>query len=165
MLTSAGRSDLADKLMQAGMIKSPQKYLSILEGGAIEKLFDDELSENDLLDAERDMLMKGEKPIALITDDHPKHVMNVRKLLNDPRVRANSENIGLMLEFIEEHVALEKQKDPFLAAMLMTGKAPQGGPPQQGGKAPNADMQAPDMAAMGTAEPAQPADDMLGRPA
>jgi hypothetical protein len=165
MLTSAGRSDLADKMLQSGMIKSPQKYLSILEGGAIEKLFDDELSENDLLDAERDMLMKGEKPIALITDDHPKHVMNVRKLLNDPRVRANSENIGLMLEFIEEHVALEKQKDPFLAAMLMTGKAPQGGPPQQAGKAPNADMQEPDMPAQGTAQPAQPADDMLGRPA
>ena len=165
MLTSAGRSDLADKMLQSGLIKSPQKYMSILEGGAIEKLFDDELSENDLLDAERDMLMKGEKPIALITDDHPKHVMNVRKLLNDPRVRANSANIGLMLEFIEEHVALEKQKDPFLAAMLMTGKAPQGGPPQPGQKAPNAEQQPPDMPAMGTAQPAQPADDLLGRPA
>jgi hypothetical protein len=164
MLTSAGRSDLADKLMQAGRVKDIQQYISILEGAPPEKIYSDELSENDLMDAENDMLMDGESPPVLITDDHPKHILSHNKLLNNPRVRMSGENLEQIMSHIEEHVRLEKQKDPFLAAMLRTGKAPQGmPPPQQGAAGPKGQPMPSDMPAGPTAQPAQPADDMLGR--
>jgi len=162
MLTSAGRSDLADKLMQAGRVKNVQQYMSILEGAPPEVIFKDELSENDLLEKENEMLTEGETPKALITDDHALHILSHNSLLNDPYIRSSGENLQVILDHILEHLELDKTKDPYLTAMLRTGKAPQQGPPPSGGGGGGA---APNMPADGSAKPAQPADDMLGRPA
>jgi len=164
MLTSAGRADLADKLLQAGRVKDTQQYLSILEGDPIDKIIADELSENDLMDAENDMLMDGDVPPVLITDDHAKHILCHNKLLNDPHVRRGGENLELIMNHIMEHVRLDKQKDPYLTAMLRTGKTPEMAPPpqQQQGKG-GGEATPPDEPALPAADPAQPADDMLGR--
>lgn len=164
MLTSAGRSDLADKLMQTGLIKSPQEYISILEGEPVQKIYQNELSENDLISSENEAMLEGEPVPCLATDDHPMHIRAHSSLLNDPTVRSNAEYTQIVLSHIEEHNELAKTTDPFLMAMLRTGKMPEGGPPQV--QAPPSDGMggAPTLGPSGPeAQPAEPADDLLNR--
>lgn len=124
MQTIAGRLELADKLSQMGLIKDIQSYLLILEGAPTRKLYETELSEEDLISAENDQMQDGSPVQILITDDHPCHIRKHSALLNDPKIRANGKSVGLILDHIEEHLNMAKNQDPVLAAMVRTGKAP-----------------------------------------
>lgn len=177
MLTAAGRSDLADKLLQTGMIKSPQEYISVLEGEPVQKIYQTELSENDLVSSENDAMMDGEEVPVLSTDDHAAHIRCHSSLLNDPAIRKNNPNIQIILAHILEHRQQAESADPFLQAMMRTGKMPEGGPPQvagpmgpggglppPGGPAGVTSGPPPQQAqSMPKSKPAQPADDLLGR--
>jgi len=163
MSTLAGRSDVAEKLLQTGMIKSPQQYFRILEGAPTEELYAQELSETDLMAAENEALRRGEPVRALITDDHAEHIRHHTILTNDLKLRMNDPIIANITAHIEEHYALAQSQDPMLTAMVRTGKMPQGQAPMAGGMPP------PDAAGM--QEPAEPqqaevapeAEDLLGR--
>lgn len=184
MATLAGRSDVAEKLLQTGMLKSPQEYISIIEGQPLSQLYETELSENDLMESENDMLAENKEVFALSTDDHPAHIRKHAALLNDPVIRANGKQVGLILAHMTKHEELAKTEDPFLTAMVRTGKMPDSGPPPPGppgppqggpppgpphGPPPGAPMGAPNgkplpqmmPPAMATKEPAGPAKDNL----
>lgn len=159
MLTTAGRSDLADKLMQTGLIKTAQEYISILEGAPTQQLYQTELSENDLLQSENDALMSdGGEVLVINTDDHGKHILYHSSLLNDPNIRANNSSVQKILAHIMEHYQQAQTQDPFFTALVRTGKMPQGGPQQQVSEPPPGGQ-----AGWQPAEPADPAQDMLGR--
>ena len=145
MSTLAGRSDVAEKLLQTGLIKDPQQYFKIIEGAPTDELYSTELSETDLMDSENEALMRGEDVLALATDDHPKHIMSHNAVLNDPEMRKNSTIVGMVLEHIQEHYALARETDPGLQAMVRTGQLPEGGLAPQ---APSGDgmQQSPDVA-------------------
>jgi hypothetical protein len=172
MQTIAGRSDLAEKLAAQGRIKDTQQYVSILNGDDLSTLYRTELSENDLIGSENDDLIDGTKVIALSTDDHPRHIREHGGLLNDPAIRRNNPQAQLILDHILEHKRLAEQTDPFLTAMVRTGKMPEGGapppsagpggPPEGGGPPmPGGPIESPGGEPAST--PAKPADDLLGR--
>jgi len=187
MSTLAGRSDVAEKLLQTGLIKDPQQYFKIIEGAPADELYSTELSETDLMDSENEALQRGEDVLALATDDHPKHIMHHNAILNDPEMRKSSTIVQMVLEHIEEHYRLARETDPGLQAMVRTGQLPQGGlmpspgPEMQGGAPgvagalgpspqgtplpPGEETQLPQdiEPGMATASPAQPAQDNLGR--
>ena len=158
LMTIAGRESIADKCLKSGMVKSMQEYFSILEGAPIEQLYQTELSENDLMLAENDALMEGEPVIALSTDDHPAHIRQHAGLLNNPSIRFNNVRVKDILNHLVEHETLAKDTDPFLTAMVRTGRMPEGGPPPQLAPGPTG---APQLGP----KPANPAKDQLGRPA
>lgn len=144
MATLAGRSDVAEKLLQTGLIKDVQQYFSILDGAPTEVLFENELSENDLMQSENEALMEGHEVLSLITDDHPAHIHKHGMLLNDPMVRASGKMTQVVLDHIMKHRELAQQVPPDLAAMIRTGKMPQGGlPPPGGPMGPGAGMPPP----------------------
>lgn len=181
MQTLSGRTDLAEKLVQSGLIKNAQDYFSILEGEDISKLTEVEMSENDLIESENERIMDEEPVQALSTDDHPVHVRKHAALLNNPEVRMNSDKIMAIMEHIEEHLQLSKQTDPYLTAMVRTGQAP-ASPPAGGQGAPGGEVLGgadpsgappPDgeqglvgdspLPADPAESPAQPAEDLLAR--
>lgn len=160
MQTIAGRLEISEKLLQM-----PRDlwgdYVSILEGQPLANLTKDELSEDDLIEAENEEMSKGNQVPSLITDDHAKHIKKHAAALNDPRIRLQGQFNQVFLEHIQEHYRLAMEQDPMLTAMIRTGKMPEGGlqptqPPMpgEGGAA-----QVEDMPALPTAEPA---DDLLG---
>jgi hypothetical protein len=160
MQTISGRLDLAQNLTQNGLITTPKDYISILEGAPLKQIYETELSENDLVQSENEMMMEGQQVMALATDDHALHIRKHKTLLNDPQVRLNNNKVGLILNHMQEHIQLAQTTDPMLLAMAMTGQMPQGAPPPQQGGGPAPDMGAP---AMPDSTPAQPAPDELGR--
>ncbi len=159
MQTIAGRLEIGEKLLQM-----PRdlwgKYVSILEGQPLQNMYKDELSEDDLIEAENENLSQGMQVPTLITDNHAVHIQKHAAALSDPKIRMQSQTIPLFLAHIEEHYQLALQQDPGLAAMIRTGKMPEGGlmppappPMPEGAQAPNpVDAQSP---ALPTAKPAQ----------
>jgi hypothetical protein len=176
--TMSGRLELAEKLTANQLIKSPQDYLLILEGAPTRKLYATELSEDDLMQSENDSLQEGIEVPTLITDDHASHIRHHSKLLNDPMVRKNGKFNGIIMAHIEQHNQFAHTQDPFLAAMVRTGKLPEGGPPPPPGMGapgpggPGPGGPPPGMHGMPPgAQPAPPADhpanrahDLLKRP-
>lgn len=167
MQTMAGRTDIAEKLAQSGLIKNTQQYISVLDGSPLETLYEDELSENDLMAEENEALLNGEQVIVLSTDDHPAHIRKHSSLLNDPKVRFNNSMVSVILEHILEHNKIEQQTDPMLKAMMRTGKAPEGGviPQAQGqptGELPPIPGEAGTQSAIPNQELAKPAETMMG---
>jgi hypothetical protein len=166
LLTIAGRTDIADKMLKTGLIKTPQQYFSLLEGASPQTIYKDELSESDLLEAENDELIDGKDVIALSTDDHAAHIRSHAALLNNPSVRRDNERVETILDHILEHDRLAKETDPFLLAMVRTGKMPEGGPPQpepQGPQMPPGGGEMGGQPGDPASKPAQPANDMLSR--
>lgn len=162
--TIGGRLDIAEKLMPTGLFKEPQKLISILDGSPLDSLYADELSENDLIQQERDMMLDGKTPTVLATQNHPAHVRCHAADLNDQNLLQNHDAVAIYLQHIQQHVEQERSMDPFLKALCRTGVAPemppqpQGPPPVQGpspggGQNPGAEM----MPTAHNAQPAQPA--------
>jgi len=168
MQTMAGRTDIAEKLAQSGMIKNIQQYISVLDGSPLETLYEDELSENDLMAEENEALLKGEPVKALSSDDHPMHVRKHGALLNDPKVRLNNPRTEAILKHITEHIEYERNTDPFFKAMVRTGKAPEGQPMQVAQqntpqKLPPIPGEAGIQSAIPDQDLAKPAEDLMGK--
>ena len=91
--------------------------------------------------------------------------------LNDPDVRNDNEATERILSHILEHEELAKNTDPFLLAMVRTGKIPEGGPPPEGPMGPGGPPPQPTgggapggaPGAPGSAQPARPTPDQLNR--
>ncbi len=163
MQTISGRIQIAEKVMSMPKELWP-KYVSILEGNPLSDLYKGALSSEDLIIMEDERLMKGEAVMALATDDHAAHIQSHAGLLNDPAIRMNSPSIQVIMDHIEEHKQLAQTTDPFLLAIIQTGKIPQGPPPG----APPPGMGGPPGLPGGfpgeqTNKPAAPAADQLGR--
>ncbi len=125
MQTLAGRIEVSDKLMQTGMLKTPQDYFTVMDGGDVKSLTSNETTENDLVDAENEMLVEGEEVLALWSDNHPYHIRKHKKLLDDPNVRLYSDKIEAIQNHILKHSELARNTDPFLYGMAQTGQMPQ----------------------------------------
>lgn len=136
MNTVGGRSDVAEKMLQSGLIKNAQQYFQILEGAPPEILYQEELSQEDLMHRENESLLDKRPVIALKTDDHAQHIRTHAALLNDPMVRMNNDNLEAILQHMTEHEELARTMDPFLAGMIATGRMPEGGPPPPPGSKP-----------------------------
>lgn len=133
MQTIAGRMDIAEKSLKTGLVKNMQEYVSILDGEPLSRLFDADLSQNDLIAAENEQLAQGQKVLALSIDNHALHIFKHKCLLNDPNIRKQSDRVAEILAHIAEHEQLAMNTSPMLQAMANTGQMPQGAPMEPGG--------------------------------
>lgn len=183
MQTMAGRIDIGDKLLDKTgadgqpLIKNIKEYFAILDGAPPERLYQNELSEDDLLVSVKEMLLQGEIPPVLAGDNIPRLAQYAFSLLNDMEVRLEGSITPVILQFIEECKRVALMSDPFLQAIIQTGMMPQlpppgmgdgsggGGPPPQGSEPKNENPML--KAAPGDGTPAlpqpKPANDLLGR--
>lgn len=143
--TTAGRLSIADNLLQAGQIKSPQEYLTLIKTGQLEPLTRGPVMENFLIQSENEEMLAGNPVKALRIDLHAQHIEEHKSLLASPSSRMDGNLVTAVLNHIAEHEQLQfmlQQTDPaFLAA---TGQqplpfpAPQMAQPPQGNQPPGA---------------------------
>ena len=176
MQTTAGRSTIAKEMMAAGQVKSPQEYISILDGSPLSRLWGNELSQNDLILYEKEQVLRGEQPLCMPTDNHPMHIHEHAAIFNNPATRTDPKITKANSDHIMEHLQMSQTTDPLLMAMAATGQMPQGGlpPPTDptggGGGGPMDQPEVPggdggpmDQPGVPGGEPASPAQDLLGR--
>lgn len=123
--TSAGRINIADNLLKAGLVKTPQSYVAVIEGAPTSILYESEVDQLSLVKSENDELSQGVDVPVLNLDDHAYHVMMHADLLKDPSIRKNGKAVKIILEHIIMHRNAAEEVDPVLQAMAQTGKMPQ----------------------------------------
>lgn len=132
--TLSGRLQIAQDLMQQGMIENPQQYLMVLETGRLEPVFEGTSRQLQLIRSENEKLSNGSNRIrALITDDHDSHILEHASVLSSPEVRENpnSPTVANTLAHIQEHIQLLKTVDPALLAILKQQPIPPSAPQNQ----------------------------------
>lgn len=133
---AAGRMEIGDKLLDRGLITTPEQYLRILTAGTVEPLLKSQSAELDQISAENDHLSKGmplgpppvpspQGPQAPMmpgfgvesTDTHEIHVREHRALL-DMQTRANPQVAQVIRQHIAEHYRVWSSTPPDMAALM-----------------------------------------------
>ena len=129
--TIAGKTEIANNLLQQGLLSSPQQYLQVLQTGQLEPLINSEQSELMLIKQENEKLSDGQGVRAIATDQHALHILEHRTVLASPEARdpRNADIQRATLQHIQEHIELLKNTDPNLLALI--GQQPiQSAPPE-----------------------------------
>lgn len=134
--TPAGRLNLAEQLIKAGLVKSPEQFMGVLETGRLEPVTHGPQGQLDLIQAENEEILEGRNPAILVTDDHPLHILEHATVAADTEVRRESAVMMALTEHINAHIQALETMPPVLAALLklpQLGIGAQGGPDQNQG--------------------------------
>jgi hypothetical protein len=164
--TIAGRTELADNLLQKGLIKTPQEYITVMQTGQIEPAIKSTQSQLGLIHAENEDLAQGKPVRALAVDAHLLHMQEHACLFDSPEVRNNGQMLQVVLDHYMEHKNLYQTQDPLFAQI--NGEPPfMGGaptPPLPGGPEGSAPGPAPEGPPMPMPGGEPPLPDLEGMP-
>ncbi len=163
MQTLGGRLQFADSAAKNGFIENMKDYAAVVDGEPVKKLFEQDLSESDLISAENQMMLDGKKVQAISIDDHPGHIFSHKTLLTAEARAEDPALVQRVSDHILEHLGLQQTTSPLLMAMANTGKMPEMPAGPMPGPTPMGGPSAGPSASEPTAEPAGPAPDLLGR--
>lgn len=130
--TTAGKVQMADNLIQMGLIKSPEQYFAVINTGRLDVMTDSINDQLILIKTENERLMDGSLHVmAIATDDHALHIREHRSILNDVDRRQEDPNfLKRTLDHIQEHINALQTVDPQLLAILgQQPLSPPGGSP------------------------------------
>ncbi len=116
--TTAGKVQMAENLIQYGVVTSPKEYMMVLQTGRLDLMTGDEEREYLLINAENESLAEGKQVIAMDIDQHTEHIKQHRSVLADPMLRQDPIFAKAVLEHINEHIQLLRQVDPSLLTIL-----------------------------------------------
>lgn len=128
--TASGKLQIADSLLQSGMIENSQQYIQVLTTGQLEPLYENQQKQLILIRKENERLSEGQTVRALLTDNHDSHILEHASVLSNPDLRndPNSPIIANTLSHIQEHLNIAQIMNPALAMLLKQQPLPQ---PQQ----------------------------------
>lgn len=139
--TTAGRVQMAEQMLQMGIITSPEQYINVINTGNLDTLMEKEFDELDVIRNENEELLKGNEVIAIATDRHSLHIREHRAVIADASIREKDPDlVRRTLDHINEHLNLSRTTDPALLSMI--GEQPLG---PVTGTPPAQDTVAPDM--------------------
>jgi hypothetical protein len=112
--TTAGRVEMADKMMQYGKI-TPEQYLTVVSTGRLDPMVEGGQKELLYIKLENELLGMGDpdsKVHAIYTDDHLLHIQEHKAVLADPDLRNDPVMVQVVLDHIDEHYNLLQNTDP-----------------------------------------------------
>jgi hypothetical protein len=130
--TVAGRTQMADSMLDKGLIKTPQEYVTVLETGQIEPMLQSDSSSLDLIYQENEAFLDGKYQLvqAIAGDAHLLHMQEHKCLLDNPEVRMNAQMTQAVLAHIQHHAQLYRTQDPIFSQIA--GEPPAPPPPMMG---------------------------------
>lgn len=143
--TTAGKVELATNLLNTGLIKTPEEYITVMTTGQLEPLIENETTQLHLIRYENESLMEGQEVIAIVVDNHELHIKEHACVLADPQLRMSGDPaiIENTLAHIQEHINHMASAQPALLNILgyQSLMAPPG--PPQDPNAPSAPAPTP----------------------
>lgn len=152
--TTAGRVQMAEQMLQMGLIKNPQEYFQVINTGSIETMYESDMNELLLIKRENEFMMEGKEVMADMLDTHQLHIMEHRTILSDPELRMDPDLRRTVQTHIQEHIDMLRMVDPDL--LMLTGQQPLQNPnmgqvpPPMGGPMPPPNVGGPGMGPMMT---------------
>lgn len=135
--TTAGRVQMAEQMLQMGLIKNPKEYFEVINTGSIDTMWEGDMNEILLIKKENEILMSGNPVMAELLDQHAQHIMEHRTVMADPDLRMNPDLRMVVQQHIQEHIDYLRNVDPDL--LMLTGQQPLQSPmppPMSGGPMP-----------------------------
>lgn len=128
--STAGRVQMAEQMMQMGVITTPQQYLLLIDTGNLDIMVEGEQSELLTIRKENEYLLVNKPVIAVITDDHAMHIKEHKTVLADPDLRMDPDLVARVTAHMQEHIDLLRNVDPDLLTIIGEQPlAPKGGSP------------------------------------
>jgi hypothetical protein len=137
MGTNSGKWNLAEMLVKYGLIKNPDEAITVITTGQVESILEGPQKERLLIQYENEMLMRGQKPIMMITDDHRAHIASHKNVTANPQIRDSedgAETVAVTTEHMQEHFDALKNTDPDF--LMIIGQQPIMPPPPPPGQPP-----------------------------
>lgn len=110
--TTAGKVQLAESLIQYGIVKTPEDYFNVLTTGRLDTMTDDTERELILIEGENERMSEGKTTKVLSLDQHLLHIKHHKSLLADPDLRDDDALSGIVLSHIQEHIDMLRNVDP-----------------------------------------------------
>lgn len=146
--TVAGKVQIAQDLLNMGMIKTPEQYIQVLQTGNLDTMLEGDTSELMNIRAENEFLDRGEDVPVVVTDNHLLHIQEHKAVLASPEARKDPTILAATLQHINEHITM--LQDPNLMALNALLGQPQ--VPQQAPQVPQPSVSAADVAAQDTTQ-------------
>lgn len=140
--TTAGRLEIANNLLQQGLIKDPRQYNMVLETGNIENLTESDVMDMLLIQSENEWLMEGKDIYAHALDQHALHIREHRAVVSDPELRRNPDLMEKVDRHIQEHIDMLSSVRPDLLQILGEQPLQPAQTPVAGGALPPGPVQA-----------------------
>lgn len=137
--TTAGRIEVAQNLLQSGLFKTPEEFVSVVETGQIQSLTNGNMSELLHIKQENEALRKGAPVKAMFCDNHPLHMKEHMAVLNSVDIRnSNDPSVMVATNHIMEHMQMWQTVPPNILAGLgiQPPPMPMVAPGQPGGPQP-----------------------------
>jgi len=122
--TTAGRSEMAQNLIQMGLIQTPEQYFSVLNSGNLETMTEGPTKKLQLIKAENEALVSGEPLIVIAIDDHEMHIAEHISVLSDPSLRFDNDLVTRVLAHIQEHKDIQATLAPQYLDQATLAKQP-----------------------------------------
>ncbi len=133
--TIAGRVEMANNMLQQGLLKNAEDYQQILATGQMDSTLEGSRLEELAMQAENEDLREGKPVQAILTEKHHLHIQKHTAVIADPEAKKNPTLVQATLMHIQEHLNLWRQMPPDLLMVLgMPSAMPM--PPQAPGAAP-----------------------------
>lgn len=120
--TTAGRVQMAEQMLQMGLINDPKQYISVIETGQLDTMLESDFNELMLIKRENEYLMDGKPVLAEPLDIHAQHILEHRAVMADPDLRFNPELRTAVQNHIQEHIDYLRTVDPDL--LMLTKQQP-----------------------------------------
>lgn len=131
--TSAGKLEIAQNLLQNGLIESPEQFLQVLSTGKLEPLIENQQTELLQIKQENEQLADPEIQSilsAIAIDNHRLHILEHKSVLANPESRKDPIIVEKTLSHINSHIEQLRTVDPALLQMINQQPLQ---PKQQGG--------------------------------
>lgn len=124
--TTAGRVQMAEQMLQMGLIKTPETYLEVIETGNIKVMYEGDMSHLLLIKDENEHLMEGKEIMAEMLDKHSMHIKEHQAVMANPALRSNVQLRNKVQAHIQEHINFLRTVDPDL--LMLVGEKPLAAP-------------------------------------
>lgn len=114
----AGRVQMAEQMMQMGIIKNPQQYLQVMNTGRLDAAFEGEMDELLLIKRENEYLLEGQSVQVSPLDKHSEHIMEHRSVIADPDLRTDGTLVQNFMAHMQDHIDALRNTDPALLQMI-----------------------------------------------
>jgi len=125
----AGRVQMADQMLQMGILKDAKTYFQVINTGRIDVVFEGDLAQQLLVRQENEWLIEGENPIVSPFDYHKEHIQEHAAVLADPELRKDPALVARVHDHIQDHLDKLRNTDPFILQMMGQQPAPPPGMP------------------------------------
>lgn len=128
--TPAGKMQMADNLMNTGLIKDAQQYIGVYTEGDLPQLYHRQETQLKLVKQENEAMMKSQQPQALATDNHVMHILEHTAMLDtiEARMNPNLPYVQVVLIHIQSHLQALATLNPILAGIIGDPTLPPGMP-------------------------------------